>query len=119
MATSRALRLSCQLAALLVATSLLAACPQAPMGDCSLVLHGRLTECGNGGPISGATVSVHVDDGSREYWDDRTWMTAADGKFDVSLNACDAFITLMFEKPGFKALTTTPSDQSPLCMTRE
>ena len=99
----------------------LAAC-----ADCFFTMRGHLVECGTSTPVPGASISVHIDERSREARTlEKTFVTDEAGTFNVSTNGteyCSATATLTITKQGFdqlqKQFKGVPKTDPELCMTR-
>lgn len=103
------------------AGALLASC-----ADCFFTMNGHLVECGTTAPVSGAAVSVHIDDGIHGARTLTTTFTSDDaGMFKVTTGGtevCSATATLTISKDGFMQLQHqfkgAPTTSAELCMTR-
>src|SRR5512141_2238624 len=72
-------------------------------GDCFFDVSARVTDCNSKAPLSGVTVTSHVDRGMNEgkTLPDAS-VTAADGTCRVHLNeVCSAWVTLTYRKEGY------------------
>jgi len=108
-------------AALGCVCALLASC-----ADCVFTMKGHVVECGTTTPVSGASISVHIDaglHGARTLA--MTFTSDAAGMFNVNTNGtelCDSTATLTVTKDGFMQLQQqfkgVPKMTAELCMTR-
>ena len=77
--------------------------------DCFFHLQGHLVDCATNAPLSGAAITVHVDQGTHGARTlSTTFTTDASGLFKVDTDgteSCGAWVTLTFQKDGY-----TPAD---------
>jgi hypothetical protein len=98
----------------------------ASCADCFYAISGHVVECGTTVPVSGATITVRIDDGLHNGVYAKTFTTTDTGDFVVTNDAtevCGTAQTLTFTKNGFAPLSTQvtgAADAPPidLCMAR-
>lgn len=101
--------------------ALLASC-----ADCFFTMNGHLVECGTATPVSGASISVHIDEGLHGARTLATTFTSDTvGVFKVTTDGtetCSATATLTISKDGFVPLQQqfrgAPKTTAELCLTR-